>query len=274
VILPGYAVVKAIFPTHNPQNLLKIGMPIYGDLKGKVVLLTGGANGIGEATVRALHDQGARVYFCDIDANAGKSLSAELGAGVFFSKVDLRQEKQVRAWVESVGKGRRQIDVLVNNAAADPRMPLEAMTAKAWDDLFALNLRAYFLTSQAAVPYMRRGGESIVNLASIVFHQGPARLSAYVATKSGIIGLTRSLARELGPRRIRVNAVSPGWVMTERQLREHVTPQAKKTILTRQCIPDLLQPDELAEVILFLASDASRALTGQELLADRGWYHS
>jgi NAD(P)-dependent dehydrogenase (short-subunit alcohol dehydrogenase family) len=249
-------------------------MPIYEDLRGKVVLLTGGANGIGEATVRALHDQGAQIYFCDVDAKAGKRLSAELGEGVFFSKVDLRQEKPVRAWVQSVGKSRGQIDVLINNAAADPRMALEAMRAKTWDDLFALNLRAYFLTSQAAVPYMQRGGESIVNLASIVFHQGPAGLSAYVATKSGIIGFTRSLARELGPRRIRVNVVSPGWVMTERQVRQYVTPDAKKTILRSQCIPDLLQPDELAEVILFLASDSSRALTGQELLADRGWYHS
>src|SRR3954468_2054533 len=249
-------------------------MPIYEDLRGKVVLLTGGANGIGAAAVRALHEQAAQVYFCDVDVKAGKRLAAELGESVFFSKVDLRQEKLVQSWVQSVGKSRGQIDVLINNAAADPRIALEAMSAKSWDDLFALNLRAYFLTSQAAVPYMRRGGESIVNLASIVFHQGPARLSAYVATKSGIIGLTRSLARELGPRRIRVNVVSPGWVMTERQVREYVTPDAKKTILRSQCIPDLLQADELAQVILFLASDASTALTGQELLADRGWYHS
>ena len=243
-------------------------------LENKTAIVTGAAHGIGQAIAELFAEEGAQVFIADIDAKAGKSLSAELGQGAFFSKVDLRQEKQVRAWVKSVGKSRGQIDVLINNAAADPRMPLEAMTAKGWDDLFALNLRAYFLTSQAAVPYMRRGGESIVNLASIVFHQGPARLSAYVATKSGIIGLTRSLARELGPRRIRVNVVSPGWVMTERQVRQYVTPDAKKTILRSQCIPDLLQPDELAQVILFLASDASTALTGQELLADRGWYHS
>jgi len=249
-------------------------MPIYEDLRGKVVLVTGGANGIGAATVRALHAQGAQIHFCDIDARTGNRYAAQLGGGAFFSKVDLTREKSVRNWVQSVGKRHRQIDVLINNAASDPRLALEAMTAKAWDELFALNLRAYFLTTQVAVPFMRRGGESVVNLSSITFHQGPANMSAYVATKAGIIGLTRSLARELGSRRIRVNVVSPGWVMTERQLRQYVTPHARKTILGSQCIPELLQPNDMAEVILFLASDASRAITGQELLADRGWYHS
>ncbi|HUR44611.1 MAG TPA: SDR family oxidoreductase [Candidatus Saccharimonadales bacterium] len=249
-------------------------MAIYEDLRGKVVLVTGGANGIGAATVRALHAQGSQTYFCDIDAPMGNRFAAVLGGGAFFSKVDLTKEKSVRSWIQTIGKHHRQIDVLINNAASDPRLTLEAMTAKAWDKLFALNLRAYFLTTQAAVPFMRRGGESIVNLSSITFHQGPANMSGYVATKAGIIGLTRSLARELGPRRIRVNVVSPGWVMTERQLRQYVTAKAKKTILRSQCVPELLQPYDLADVILFMASDASRALTGQELLADRGWYHS
>jgi NAD(P)-dependent dehydrogenase (short-subunit alcohol dehydrogenase family) len=166
-----------------------------------------------------------------------------------------------------------RIDVLINNAANDPRIELKNTSAAAWDRLFATNLRAYFLTCREAVSHMRRGG-AIINLASIVFHQAPPRMSAYVATKGGVLGFTRSLARELGPRRIRVNTVSPGWVMTERQLREYVTATAKKTIFRAQCIPDLIQPEEIAEVILFLASDASRAITGQEVLADRGWQHS
>jgi NAD(P)-dependent dehydrogenase (short-subunit alcohol dehydrogenase family) len=249
-------------------------MSIYEDLRGKVVLVTGGANGIGAATVRALHGQRAHVHFCDVDVKAGVRLAAELEDRVFFSKADLTQEKPIRNWIQTVGKRHKQIDILINNAAADPRIKLEETSARQWDELFALNLRAYFLTSQAVVPFMRRGGESIVNLSSIVCHQGPANMTAYVSTKTGILGLTRSLARELGPKRIRVNVVSPGWVMTERQLRQYVTPEAKKRILRSQCIPELLQPEELAEVILFLASDASRALTGQELLADRGWYHS
>jgi NAD(P)-dependent dehydrogenase (short-subunit alcohol dehydrogenase family) len=148
------------------------------------------------------------------------------------------------------------------------------MSAADWDDMFALNLRAYFLTCREACPLMPKRGASIVNLASITFHIAPPEMSAYVATKGGILGFTRSLARELGPRRIRVNTVSPGWVMTERQLRQFVTPAVKRLIRRSQCIPELIQPEDIAEVVVFLASDASRAMTGQELLVDRGWAHS
>jgi NAD(P)-dependent dehydrogenase (short-subunit alcohol dehydrogenase family) len=239
------------------------------DLQKKTCLVTGGANGIGEATVRALQKQGARVFFCDRDTKAGTALARELGECVTYSKVDLCHEREIVRWIA----GMDRIDVLINNAANDPRIDLGKTSAAAWDRLFATNLRAYFLTCREAVGHMRRGS-AIINLASIVFHQAPPRMSAYVATKGGVLGFTRSLARELGPRRIRVNTVSPGWVMTERQLREYVTPAAKKTIFRSQCIPDLLQPEEIADVILFLASDASRAITGQEILADRGWQHS
>ena len=117
-------------------------------------------------------------------------------------------------------------------------------------------------------------GSAIVNFSSITFHTGPDRMSAYVATKAGIIGFTRALARELGQRRIRVNTVSPGWIMTDRQLKEYVDAKVKKMIKKVQCIPELIQPKEIAEVVLFLASDASRAITGQEILADRGWCYS
>jgi NAD(P)-dependent dehydrogenase (short-subunit alcohol dehydrogenase family) len=249
-------------------------MATYPDLQGKVVIVTGGANGIGAATVEAFHAQGATVHFCDIDGQAGKNLARKLGDQASFSQVDLTAEKSVRSWMKRIGKDATHIDVLVNNAASDPRIQLEEMTTAQWDQLFALNLRAYFLTIQAAVPFMHLGGEAIVNLSSITFHQGPGGMSAYVGTKAGIIGFTRSIARELGPRRIRANVVSPGWVMTERQLRQYVKPQTKKVIRRAQCVPDLLKPEELAEVILFLASDSSCAITGQEILADRGWYHS
>ncbi|HMJ92226.1 MAG TPA: SDR family oxidoreductase, partial [Candidatus Acidoferrum sp.] len=139
--------------------------------------------------------------------------------------------------------------------------------------LIATNLRAPGLLARECVPLMQRGA-SIINLASITFYNSPAQMSTYVATKGGIIGFTRSLARELGPRRIRVNTVSPGWIMTERQLRMYITPAVKKMIKRSQSIPDLNVPEEIAEVILFLASDASRAITGQEILVDRGWAHS
>jgi NAD(P)-dependent dehydrogenase (short-subunit alcohol dehydrogenase family) len=140
------------------------------------------------------------------------------------------------------------------------------------DLLFGINLRPLLLASREVVPHMKKG--SIVNFSSITFHIAPAKMSAYVATKGGVIGATRSLARELGPRGIRVNTVSPGWIMTERQLREFVDAKTKRLIKTSQCVPELLQPGDIAEVALFLASDASRAITGQEILADRGWAHS
>jgi NAD(P)-dependent dehydrogenase (short-subunit alcohol dehydrogenase family) len=153
-------------------------------------------------------------------------------------------------------------------------MALDTMSAKDWDDLFATNLRACFLMARETTPHMTDGAGAIINLASITFHLGPSPMSAYVATKGGVLGFTRALARELGPRGIRVNTLSPGWVMTERQLKQFVTPAVKRTIRKSQCVPELLQPKDMAEVVLFLASDASRAITGQEILADRGWTHS
>jgi len=245
----------------------------YRDLESKVALVSGGANGIGAATVRALHHQGARVYFCDVDSVAGNSLSAEL-KGVRFTAVDLRQERQIIRWVAEVRKEEPVLHILVNNAALDPRIALPDLTAAKIDELFAINLKPFFILARECAPYMPPTESSIINLGSITFHTGPAKMSAYVATKAGIIGFTRSLARELGAAGIRVNTVSPGWVMTERQLREFVKVGTKKLIKAAQCVPELLKPEEIAGVILFLASNASSAITGQEILADRGWAHS
>ena len=243
---------------------------VYPDLKSATALITGGANGIGAATARSFRAQGARVFFCDIDVPRGKALAKELGA--HFSRVNLQNEREICSWIREVAAD-SLIRVLVNNAANDPRIPLKGHTTQQWDDLFARNLRAMFLAAREAAPFMRAGA-SIINLASITFHIAPSQMSAYVATKGGVLGFTRSLARELGPRRIRVNAVSPGWVMTERQLRDYVTPAVKRLIKRSQCLPDRIQPAEIANVILFLASNASASITGQEILADRGWAHS
>lgn len=248
-------------------------MANYPDLAGGNVVVTGGANGIGAAIVRAFYEQNARVFFCDRDGDAGRELAKELGAGAFFAKVDLTREAQIVRWIKQiVGKG-GPIRALVNNAARDPRMSLQSMSARDWDDLFATNLRAYFLMARETSRLMQEGS-AIVNLASITFHIAPEEMSAYVATKGGVMGFTRSLARELGPRGIRVNTLSPGWIMTERQLKQFVTPAVKRLIRKSQCVPTLLQPEEIAEVAVFLASQASRAITGQEILADRGWAHS
>jgi NAD(P)-dependent dehydrogenase (short-subunit alcohol dehydrogenase family) len=249
-------------------------MPAYADLRNRRVVVTGGANGIGAAIVRAFHEQEAIVHFCDTDAAAGEALAGELGERVSFTRVDLTRETQIVRWVKRLAQGGKPLHALVNNAARDPRMALESMSAKDWDDLFATNLRAYFLMARETAPRLANSTGAIINLASITFHIAPPAMTAYVATKGGVLGFTRSLARELGPRGIRVNTVSPGWVMTERQLQEFVTPAVKRLIRRSQCVPQLLQPAEIAAVVLFLASDASRAITGQEILADRGWAHS
>lgn len=246
---------------------------VYQDLSGKVVLITGGANGIGASMVESFCEQGAKVYFCDLDETAGKELAKSLSGRAGFRKLNLEREASIRSWVKQVGKMKGKIDVIINNAASDPRIEFESMTSKQWDDLFARNLRAYFLTVQSALPWLRKGA-SIVNFASITFHIGPTPMTAYVSTKGGIIGFTRSLARELGPKGIRVNTLSPGWIMTERQLKQFVDASVKKMIRKAQCMPELLQPAEIAQVAMFLASEASSAMTGQEILADRGWAYS
>ena len=245
-------------------------MAVYDELAGRLVLITGGANGIGRAMVEAFHVQEAVVCFCDLDEKAGARLAKRLGDRAEFAKVNLTSEAEIKRWMARVAKRHGDIHVLINNAAYDPRIALEDVTTKAWDDLFAINIRAHFLACREASLHFAKGA-SIVNFSSITFYTAPVNMSAYVATKAAAIGLTRSLARELGPRRIRVNTISPGWIMTERQLSDHVTPAVKRQIRREQCIPDLNQPDEVADVALFLASDSSRAVTGQEILVDRGW---
>ncbi len=246
--------------------------PSYPDLSGRTALVTGGATGIGAAIVEALVGQGAVVFFADIDEPNGTALAARLGENCRFSRVDVTQAEQVKAWIDEVGAARGAVDVLVNNAAQDKRVKIDDLTPEEWDRLVGINLRPYFLTARAALPYLR-AGSSIVNLGSVTFNLGYSGLSAYVSSKGGIVGLTRALARELGPRGVRVNCLTPGWVMTERQLRDYVTPETMEWVKGVQSLPDLLQPEEIAQAALFLASKASSAITGQTLLADKGWAH-
>jgi NAD(P)-dependent dehydrogenase (short-subunit alcohol dehydrogenase family) len=244
----------------------------YPDLAGKVVVITGGANGIGAAMVRAFSSQGAHVHFCDRDAAAGRELERSTERARFRA-CDLKDEGAVRQWLQEIGQAHGNIQALLNNAAIDPRIAFGEMTTGQWDDLFAINLRSVFWCSQAALPFLGKGS-SVINFSSITWHLGPAEMSAYVASKAAVQGFTRSLARELGPRGIRINTLSPGWTMTERQLKEYVDEPTKEFIRKSQCIPDLVTPEEIAGVALFLASNASAPITGQELLADRGWTYS
>ncbi len=248
-------------------------MANYPELNGKITLVTGGAAGIGAAMVKRFAAEKVKVHFCDVDENRGRQIQSDCAGLAAFTRVDLLKENQIERWIQGVVRIHGRIDCLINNAAADPRIELNKTSSEDWDRLFARNLKAYFLTSRTAVPHMGNGS-AIINFSSVTVHTAPANMSAYVATKAGIQGFTRSLAREVGPRGIRVNSVSPGWVMTERQLEQFVTPAVKRLIRKSQCVPDLIQPEEIAEVALFLASDSSRAITGQEILVDRGWAHS
>src|SRR5436190_11881277 len=163
-------------------------MPTYADLKGKVILITGGGNGIGKETVGAFSNQGATVFFCDRDEKAGAAVARSL-PNTEFARVDLRKEHEVVRWITTASKETGNIDVLVNNAAIDPRIPLEELTGDRLEELFQINLKALFITSRECVPRMP-SGSAIVNFSSITFHNGPDRMSAYVATKAGIIGFT------------------------------------------------------------------------------------
>lgn len=247
-------------------------MTNYSDLQSANVLITGGANGIGEAMVRAFQKQGAKVFFCDIDKSRGQNLEKE--DNVEFTEVDLREESEIVNWIANVVAKQGQIDVLINNAACDPRLELSNQSVEAWDNLMAINLRPHMITAREAAPHMPEGS-SIINFSSLTFALGASPMTAYVSSKAAIIGFTRSLGRELGSKGIRVNTISPGWVMTERQLQEHVTQEIKTNLTANlQSIPGLLEPEDIAEVALFLASRCSNAITGQEIVADHGWVHS
>ena len=244
----------------------------YPDLAGKVVLVTGGATGIGEAIVRCFAAQGARVGFLDIKDEDGRALAAELGANVRFVHADLTDIPVLRAAVQEVRAAFGPIAVLVNNAAHDERHRTEDVTPEYWDGRVAVNLRHQFFAAQAVLPDMKAaGGGAIINFGSTSWMVGQGGMAAYTACKSAVLGLTRSLARDFGPDNIRVNAIAPGWIMTRRQKELWLTPEGSAELMRRQCLKRELVPDEIARVALFLASEEASACTNQHYVVDGGW---
>ncbi|MGG6892491.1 SDR family NAD(P)-dependent oxidoreductase [Rhizobium sp. BR 315] len=249
---------------------------IYPSLKGRSVFITGGGSGIGESLVRHFCAQGSRVAFVDIAEEPSRQLVAaiaEEGAEPpLFIPCDLRDIDALRAALEAAAARNGPIQVLCNNAGSDDRHQTEDVTVAYWDDRMAVNLRHQFFAAQAARPYMKAlGGGSIINFGSITWMVGDPDCPAYVTSKAAVYGMTRALARELGPERIRVNCMVPGWVMTERQMRLWLTPAGEKQIEERQCLPDRLQPSDIARMALFLAADDSAMCTSQQFIVDGGW---
>jgi NAD(P)-dependent dehydrogenase (short-subunit alcohol dehydrogenase family) len=248
----------------------------YHSLKGKRVFVTGGGTGIGEAIVTALAEQGAQVAFVDIAAKPSEALCQRLAdAGLpkpLFKHCDLRDIDGLQKTIAELAAQIGDFDVLVNNAANDERHQLQDVTLEYWNDRIAINQRPAFFAIQSIVPGMKKnGGGSIINFSSISWHISGGGFPIYTTAKSSVLGLTRGLARDLGPHNIRVNTVTPGWVMTERQIALWLDEEGKQDIKRNQCLPGELLPWHLARMVLFLASDESVMCTAQEFTVDAGW---
>ena len=246
----------------------------YPSLRSAVVLVTGGASGIGEAIVRAFAAQGARTGFVDLDEGRGRALADELGgqgAEVRFEPCDLRNVDQLRRAFAALGAALGPATVLVNNAARDDRHGWEEVTPEYYDERIATNLRHMFFAIQAVAPGMIAAGKgSIINMGSNSWWQAAGGMPVYTTAKAAVHGMTRSFARDLGPHRIRVNTVVPGWVMTERQKALWATPEKLERHRARQCLPDLIEPVHLARMVLFLASDDAAMCTANNYMVEAG----
>jgi NAD(P)-dependent dehydrogenase (short-subunit alcohol dehydrogenase family) len=242
---------------------------VYPSLRGQRVLVTGGGSGIGAGIVEAFAGQGADVTFIDINGSDSQDLVERVGAK--FIQLDLRDVPAIQAAIlRLIGEG-GAIDVLVNNAANDDRHRIEDVTEDYWDDRLNVNLKHQFFCSQAVIPAMReKGGGAIINLGSISWHLALPDLVLYQTCKAAIEGLTRALARDLGPDNIRVTCVVPGNVRTPRQLQWY-TPEGEAEIVAAQCLKGRVMPEDVAALVLFLASDEARLITGHEYFVDAGW---
>ncbi len=269
--------MSAFASSHEELRPVPIAAARYPSLEGRAVLVTGGGAGIGAHLVMAFAEQGARVGFLERDAATAAETADEVAAATgnrpAFEVADLADIDALKAGVTALRQATGPFRVLINNAGNDDRLPVEEVTADYWDERFAVNLRHQFFCAQAVIPDMAAaGGGSIVNMGSNSWMQGAPGLIAYTTAKSAVAGLTRSLARELGPRNIRVNSVAPGWILTERQVsRAKRIYQGKfDEYLAKQCLKEFLLPPDVARMALFLAADDSRLVTSQTFIVDGG----
>jgi NAD(P)-dependent dehydrogenase (short-subunit alcohol dehydrogenase family) len=248
----------------------------FPSLSGKRVFVTGGGTGIGAAIVTALAGQGAIVAFVDIADAPSEALCAQVAASghpaPFYRHCDITDIPALQGVIAALAAEVGDFDVLVNNAANDQRHDIETVSLDYWNERIAINQRPMFFTAQAVLAGMKKkGGGSIINFSSMSWHAKGAGYPVYATTKAAVIGFTRSLARDLGPHNIRVNTVTPGWVMTQRQIDLWVDDAAKVEIAKAQCLPGALMPEHVASMVLFLAADDSVMCTAQDFVVDAGW---
>jgi len=249
----------------------------YPSLKGRPVVISGGASGIGETLVREFAGQGARVGFVDIAAEAGEPLAAELndaGHTARFTACDVTDIEAYRRAIAGFAEAHGPALALVNNAANDQRHDAQDVTPEYWDDRIAVNLKHAFFAAQAVAPGMAAaGGGSIINLGSISWMIMNPRIPVYETAKAAAHGLSRALARDLGKSGIRVNTLVPGWIMTERQLSKWVGEAELALIEETQALKGQCHPDDVARMALFLAADDSKMISAQDFIVDGGWAH-
>ena len=246
---------------------------VYPSLNNKVVVITGGGSGIGESITRSFIKQGAKVAFLDFNEKDSMKLINELNTdNLHFEFCDLRDIEQLKNSIKKISSKFGLIQILVNNAARDDRHSLQSVTSEYFDERIATNLKHQLFASQAVVSDMEKnGGGAIINMGSTSWMIGQGGMPCYTTAKSAIQGLTRGLARDLGPKNIRVNCVVPGWIMTERQVDMWLTPESEKELMDRQCIKRKLFPKDIARFVLFMASDEASACSNQSFVVDGGW---
>ena len=248
----------------------------YPSLRDQLVLITGGATGIGASIVEHFALQGSRIAFLDVDQKNAEQLIAGLSTKCLhppaFLPCDLTDISKLREAVADIEARYGTIRVLVNNAGNDARHSIEEVTPESWDSSMEVNLRHQFFATQAVIPAMKRAGQgSIINMSSICWVIPSTGLPVYVTAKAAVVGLTRTLAHELGAHNIRVNCVLPGAILTERQKLLWFTDEYRAVILSNQALKKILLPEEVARLVLFLASDDSSAITSQSYVVDGGW---
>ncbi|TAL98688.1 MAG: SDR family oxidoreductase [Paraburkholderia sp.] len=249
---------------------------IYPSLKDKTVVITGGGTGIGAAMVEAFAGQGARVYFLDVAEADSLALQDSLRNAYHpprFQRCDLRNVDAITEVFSTITDTAGPIEVLVNNAANDDRHDLDTVSAAYWDERIAVNLRHHFFCAQKAAQSMRKNGRGVIlNLGSVSWHLALPDLSIYMTAKAGIEGLTRGLARDLGACGIRVNCIVPGAVRTPRQMKLWQTEESEAKLVEGQCLRERIEPEHVARMALFLASDDGARCSGRDYFVDAGWY--